>query len=106
MPQSVEAAPRLDAQAREVMKRRLGKPKPELVGWPVARRFKSGAPTCIRVTGHMAVAQPSWRGTPRCSARPPVFMELSDQLRVACCPPKGTLAYCNQGRGPAEAFLL
>jgi hypothetical protein len=60
MPQRVEASPRLDAQAREVMTNAVSVSQNQ--SWPVARRFGSGAPTYIRVTGHMAVAQPSGRG--------------------------------------------
>ena len=43
----------------------------------------------IWVTGPKAVAQPSWRGIPRSSARPPAYalMQLSGQLQTALLPP-------------------
>jgi hypothetical protein len=61
-----------------------------LVGWPVTRRVGSGGSTVIGVTGRVAVcAAVGEGGTARCSARPPVFMELSDWFRAGLWPLRG-----------------
>lgn len=67
-----------------------------------------GATDVNRVTGHVAVAQPSWKGIPRCSARPASLMQLcaSGQLPTVCClfGPRATPWACRRTGGPPEAF--
>jgi hypothetical protein len=58
-------------------------------------------------TGHVAVAQPSWRGIPRCSARPPALCSYVPQ--VSSAPPaahqrwRATPSACRRAGGAPEA---
>jgi hypothetical protein len=61
------------------------------------------------VTGHVAVAQPSWRGEiPRCSARPPALCSYLPQVSSVSSAAhqrlRGTPSACRRAGGVPEAF--
>lgn len=68
--------------------------------------FWSGAPTCIRVTGHRRLRSRRGGGNSTMFGKTASLYGVIRSASARLLPPKGTLAYCNQGRGPAGAFLL
>jgi hypothetical protein len=112
-PGAVCSEPRPDVPTRrETEKHPLSTPNPYSGqgAWPVTRRHGNRKQTDVNpVTGHVAVAQPSWRGEiPRRSARPPALCSyvppVSSAPSAAHQQLRTTPSACRRGRWRARGL--